>query len=277
MEEDGSISTVDGLGLKAMDSHELRKKQLGIPKSQCNLRSLQTPISRATTFINSTPQTFSELCPKVRDTPVVTSGSLLSPSSVAKELVTNVEGKIKVGFSSPKPLPLSSTTPQSPTHSNDPTEFGVHSPKITQNSSPAGKLHRIFQQELQKVETEERIKSDTQQKAQDATQRLQSSSQIGIGETDPRVLRNARGDLYPASDPFCGYPVDATIPRTSVNHQNPNSNPNPLEPPSSDAPPLPFQTQGATSSTQHQDSQKAIPQLNRSISHPDPNKGKNKN
>lgn len=69
MEEDPD-PMADGLGSKTIDSHEVRKKQGSVPILQSTPSFVLTPKSKISMASITTPQTYKELCPNLRDTPI---------------------------------------------------------------------------------------------------------------------------------------------------------------------------------------------------------------
>lgn len=111
---DGSITMADGLGIKAIDSHEVRKMQRNASIVRV-VQISQLGISRPSL---TTPQNYTYLCPEVRDT-------LLSAVSLQYTLKRNfVQSNVYPQRSKPRlelrtsdlstPLPNS----KNPTHSN---------------------------------------------------------------------------------------------------------------------------------------------------------------
>lgn len=199
--ENTSASAMDGTGSKAL---EFRRKRLDLASSTHNTNSIargeknRSPSSKdheVSTKISS---------PKSHPP----SPSNLTPHSQALDLGSPAvkEHKIHSKTSSPKSssISLSKPTPQTPTQSNAPSGFEVHSPKSTHNPSPARKLQQIFHQELLRVEFEERLVQEALPYDPLETQPM---------DAGPSILRNARGDPYPDGDPNRDYSEEATQPR----------------------------------------------------------------
>lgn len=132
---DGSISFADGLGMKAMDSQEVRRKQRGFntspPKGTC--------ISPNMNSASRNPKSSNIPNPKLSSKHTVSPTSLPVPFDLCPSLAD-------VQSSSPNP-----------NFSKSLSNFGGHSPRHSIHSTPTRKLQQVFQQESEMVESEERI------------------------------------------------------------------------------------------------------------------------
>ncbi|KAH7845300.1 hypothetical protein Vadar_000409 [Vaccinium darrowii] len=110
------------------------------------------------------------------------------------------------------PPPSTNLTLQTSTHSSISSDFGAHSPKSTQNPSPARELQQVFQEEITRVVSEERDLSPKLSVLPEVST-LPGSKDLEVRASTPPILCNARGDPYIEGDPNRGYPLDATLPR----------------------------------------------------------------
>lgn len=260
--EKTTATAMEGRGSKALD---FRKRRLGLTSSTHNINSpangekvqIEDLVPVGTMPLSKTLGTKDVDSQEIRwETEPLNNQKPQAPntgSSSAKDY------KVPTNSSSPNSLPplSSNSPPQTPTHSTKPSEFGAHSPNTTQNPSPARMLQQIFQQELLRVESEERLEQEASPPLTgNSVPKNPKESEIEVFV--PSILHNANGVPYLDGDLNRGYPVDATLPRLSKTH-----------------PALPIQTQGASSSI-HRDGSEATPQPNQSNSLP-ANRGKPKN
>lgn len=223
------------LGSKAVDSYVVRRKKKDIAQStQSNVISVAKDNQSCTQNFRSS-------------------------SAKDHEVPTKISSPKSISTSSPNPNPQSSTYPK------DTSDLGVHSPKSSQNPSPARKLQQVFQQEIMRVATEERENkgSDSPVNFLENPTQIDSKGPEFKASASP-TLRNARGDPYLVGDPNRGYSPEAILPRPPVTHS--------VLPPSLATTNLPYQTQGASLSQDQQASEPTQPKT-----YPDPNKGKPKN
>lgn len=89
--------------------------------------------------------------------------SRLNSNSVTTESPKSENPQLDAGIQISIPSALNPKSPikfgVSPHPNPSPSEFGTHSPKSSHNPSPARKLQRVFQQETDRLEAEDRINS----------------------------------------------------------------------------------------------------------------------
>lgn len=90
-----TISMAEGLGSQVEDSIEVRKKNGCVPNLQTHILPTQTTESGALLAAITTPQTYLELCPEIKDTPLPRSTGLDAISPQGLGLFLSVTGSIK--------------------------------------------------------------------------------------------------------------------------------------------------------------------------------------
>ncbi|KAG5552987.1 hypothetical protein RHGRI_010972 [Rhododendron griersonianum] len=220
---DGTISIAEGLGIKALDSNEVRRKQMNLVGSGS---PLHIPISQTDKSNNSNPFEFET--PRMGNSGDYKNGSMFQSSSPTKK---------------PSPSSLKSSKTSDPQ-----TNFGVHSPKYTK-TSPARKLQQVFQNERRQIESEARMLEivghledelnnstdpfvldvvtaklqSIQQSWKEAEERAARLSHFPPGISDhspainPKTFVNARGIQYLEGDPNMGYSEVDSKPRRPQN------------------------------------------------------------
>lgn len=140
----------DGLGVRAVDSNELRRKQGSVLHLQTKIHSTQTPTSGVSLTTITTPQNFSDLYPEITGTPPSANTPPCTPKpnfSQASNLQSDEldthspQISLKPSFSIDR---VHDSTPENPNHKNtlstsdvsNNSSFGPHSPcKLSPNSA----------------------------------------------------------------------------------------------------------------------------------------------
>ncbi|KAG5521738.1 hypothetical protein RHGRI_034083 [Rhododendron griersonianum] len=233
---DGTISMAEGLGCKALDSNEIRRRQKNISDPNGSLH-LQQPRSVNPNSGNPLELEFPLLCTFNEHT---------------------------LGSSLRQAIPTTSTSGfgvYSPKESDPQANFGVHSPKYTK-SSPVRKLQQVFQNERMQLDSEARMLEivghledelnnsadpfvldvvtaklqSIQQSWKEAEERAASLSdtreqeQVRSPKTSPTILYNPRGTPYVEGDPNMGYSLEDTRPRYNSRGSDSSSNKPELNP-----------------------------------------------
>ncbi|KAI8564161.1 hypothetical protein RHMOL_Rhmol03G0160500 [Rhododendron molle] len=130
---DGTISMADGVGIKAVDSNELRRKIRGPTPTHQNLGTSKTislgsaVVDGSVTPLNIPPVKFGSIPNHSSELP-----SIYPTSEHSESLKLNVLGNLNLG-----------STVRSAVPSVTPTEFGEFSPKSATKSSPSRKLQQV--------------------------------------------------------------------------------------------------------------------------------------
>ncbi|KAG5531947.1 hypothetical protein RHGRI_026526 [Rhododendron griersonianum] len=241
----------EGLGFKAIDSNEIRRKQKSISDPNGSLR-LQQVISENPKSDNSLVMGFP---------PLITTNDPKLGSSLRQSTSTT------------HPAWFGSYRPKS---SFSPDGFGAHSPKSAKSTTSAQKLQQAFFEEALRVEAGAAMKGSvtlsssngagahspkSQGNTTDAQEVQQASFKDGLvreaeararvthlhgntyqfqrtpsevrnSNSNPKILYNSRGNPYVEGDPNLGYPVEDTKPRyqsgavpNPANHASTSTNP----------------------------------------------------
>ncbi|KAI8527856.1 hypothetical protein RHMOL_Rhmol12G0106200 [Rhododendron molle] len=135
---DGSISMADGLGLKVVDSNELRRKIRGPTPTHQNLSTSKivslgsAVVDGSVTPLKFPPENFDSLPNHSSELPFI-----YQTSEHSESLKLNVSGDLNLGST------VRSTVP-----SVSPTEFGEFSPNSATKSGPSQNLQQVFEHAL---------------------------------------------------------------------------------------------------------------------------------
>lgn len=152
---DGTISMAEGLGSRAEDSNEVRRKQGSVPLLQSHIPPTQTPKSGTPLVAVTTPRTYSELCPEIRDTPLTPLPQSTGHNEHGFQILSNPSSSTdRVQVSTPR-NPNGKNLHSTFDNANNPS-FGPHSPNKSSPNS-ARKLQKVFKKAEDRLVGEERI------------------------------------------------------------------------------------------------------------------------
>ncbi|KAG5531833.1 hypothetical protein RHGRI_026448 [Rhododendron griersonianum] len=210
---DGTISLADGLGLKALDSNELRRRQQVLDPSKSphfHPSPMKVETQQGGNSGDSSPKTSKQSSPSRKLHQVFEEALVREAEERASVLLA---GNTKIGNISDHIISQDMRVEDEVALKGSVPPSGAHSPKSQNNPNPNAA------QKIQQTLFEDGLKKEADARARvthlhgNTYQFQRTPSEVRKSNPNSKILLNARGNPYVEGDPNMGYSLEDTQPR----------------------------------------------------------------